>query len=165
MQQSSRRLPNLSGQFTLIEIIVAITLIGALTAVALLNFIDVGPQARVASLESLQRNLQAGTSFANAQCRLAQGCQNSGWSSAAIVNPDGTEGRMYNGYPTSNATVFASHITKWVEVSGFSIDTSNPLYTDFLSKSASKPDECKVRYIYAQEFGDAPSIALTKIGC
>lgn len=151
--------------FTIVELIVVILLLGILASTALPRFLEVGPQARIAALEGLRGSLLSGASLANAQCRLTDSCYESGWASGTIVSPDGTAGRMYNGYPTSNASSTSSHITKWVEVAGFEVDTNSNLFTDFLSDSAPTPDDCKVRYIYAQTFGEGPSIQLTTTGC
>ncbi|MEM1229589.1 MAG: prepilin-type N-terminal cleavage/methylation domain-containing protein [Pseudomonadota bacterium] len=152
--------------FTLVELVVVILLLGILAAIALPRFLNVSSEARTASLRELRGALLAGASLANMQCRLLRGCYVNGFSGAVtIVSPDGQAGQMFNGYPTSNASAFASHITRWVDVDGFVIDDSDVLVTDFSVAGASDPAHCRVRYRYAATFGAEPSVELFDSAC
>ena len=151
--------------FTLVELVVVILVLAILAAVALPRFLDVSTEARVASLASLRGSLLEGARIAHVDCRLLRDCDSPGFSPVAITSPDGNSGRMFNGYPTSNASAFASHITRWVQIDGFTVDTASVFFTDFESQGAPNPDACKARYVFAQTQESGPTVQLFTDGC
>ena len=158
--------PNQYTGFTIVELVVVVLLLGILASVALPRFIDIDREAKLASLDSLQGTLRTAAAMAHAECRLVRGCNTPGWSgSVTVTSPDGLLGQMYNGFPTSNASATSSHITRWAAVSGFEVDTASVLFTDFELTSATDPDDCKVRYSYANTFGEPPAIVVFDGGC
>lgn len=80
--------------FTLIELVVVITILGILAAFALPRFTNLETQARLASLDGLAGSLRAAAALARAQW-LAEGS-----SSALTVTMEGvTINLTANGYP------------------------------------------------------------------
>lgn len=158
--------PKRPAAFTLVELVVVILLLGILAAIALPRFVNVTQEARVGALRDLRGSLLSAMSLANAQCRLLRGCYVSNWSGAVtIVSPDGQVGQMYNGYPTANNSAFASHITRWIDASGFSVDTSSALQTEFFLDGATDPDNCRLIYRYAANFGAEATVSMLDSGC
>src|SRR5688572_32583929 len=79
--------------FTLIELVVVITILGILAAFAVPRFASLEGQARVAATQSLAGSLRSGASLAHALW-LAQGDPN-----AASVTMEGQVIAIVNGYP------------------------------------------------------------------
>jgi MSHA pilin protein MshA len=84
--------------FTLIELIVVLIILGILAAYSAVRFMDFGPQARTAVVQSLVGSLQAGAVMTHASQQL------NGLSSGANVAMGGVTIGMSYGYPTAAAS-------------------------------------------------------------
>lgn len=90
--------------FTLIELVIVITIIGILAAVAIPRYINLQTQARTAKAQALFGSIKAAASLARANCAIdlaglttPSTCTNTG----GTTNMDGTAVAMVNQYPAA----------------------------------------------------------------
>lgn len=90
--------------FTLIELIVVITIIGILAAVALPRFISAQQDARIAKMQAIFGSLRSAAALAKSRCELDL-ARNVGACTAAggSVTMDGQAVTMINRYPSAAA--------------------------------------------------------------
>ncbi len=93
--------------FTLIELIIVITIVAILAAVALPRFIDAQRDARIAKANAITGSIRSATALARARCELdlAQGLTAAGTCGNATptVNMDGATVAVVNRHPTAAA--------------------------------------------------------------
>ena len=93
--------------FTLIELVVVITILGILAAVALPRFVGMQRDARVAKAQGLYGSIRSASSLARTRCELDLAAIVSGGTctaTAGTVDMDGTAVAMVNRYPAATAT-------------------------------------------------------------
>ncbi len=100
---------NRQSGFTLIELVVVITILGILAAFAIPRFTQLDSQARIAAVTSLGGSLQSAAALAHAQY-LASG------TAPATVTMDGQSITLTNGYPSATA---AGIVNTLQDTSGF----------------------------------------------
>jgi MSHA pilin protein MshA len=144
---------NHQSGFTLIELVVVITILGILSAFAIPRFTALGTSARVAAIGALGGSLQSAAALAHAQY-LASG------TSPSTVSMEGANVTLANGYPDQAGIVAALQST-----AGFSNSTTGNVVT-FTQNSATNPANCSVAYTIATAAGTSASVSTPTIsGC
>ena len=140
--------------FSLVELVVVITILGILAAFAVPRFISLESQARLAATQSLAGSVRSGASLAHALW-LAQGNP-----ASTSVTMEGTAITMANGYP--NADTIQSTL---VDSTGFAVTAPGGTAVFTKTSPAGTPiANCFVTYTPAPVNG-SPSIVSTTGGC
>ncbi|MEK8089031.1 type II secretion system protein [Thermithiobacillus plumbiphilus] len=136
--------------FTLIELIVVITILGILAAFALPRFVDLQRDARIATLNGLAGSLKSASAMVHAKA-LAKG-----QTAGTLDIGDGQSVRLSNGYATTATIGNALQ-----DLTGFSLRNGK-----FTLTGAPTPAECYVQYTAATS-STAPATVGTPVtnGC
>lgn len=159
----SRRSTSQAG-FTLIELVIVITIVGILSAVALPRFVNLQRDARISKAQSIFGTIKAAAYLARARCEvdLSQGLAGVCTSSGGQVNMDGALVAMVNRYP--DASLAGIDVASQVSAAeGFTITQGSGQRT-FDVLGASTPSQCRITYTAAAA-NQAPLITLDTTGC
>jgi len=141
--------------FTLIEVVVVITILGILAAFAIPRFASLEGQARLASTQALAGSVRSGAAVAHALW-VAQGDP-----ASTSVTVEGQPITIANGYP-DEATIDDT----LDDYAGFTLSTSGGVAT-FTKQSGSgrAVANCFVKYTPPASVHSAPTVATTTGGC
>jgi len=137
--------------FTLIELVVVITILGILAAFALPRFAGLETNARVAAVQGLAGSVRAASALAHSVALVTGAATNT------TITLEGTSVDLSNSYPAATTLGIVSALQ---DTSGF---TDNNDGTIDLT-SAPTPGNCSVTYTAAPANG-SPSITTTTSGC
>jgi len=142
--------------FTLIELVVVITILGILAAFAIPRFTQLDSQARSAAVSALGGSLQSAAALAHAQY-LASG------TSPATVIMDGFTITLSHGYPDQTATGIQNSLQ---DISGFTPTVLGTTVT-FTKNGAPTPAACAVTYTASPALGSPAVVTLPVVttGC
>jgi len=143
------------GGFTLIELVVVITILGILAAFAVPRFASLEGQARIAATQSIGGSVRSGAALAHALW-LAQGDP-----SSTTVTMEGNAITMANGYP--NAATIASTLSE-NPPTGFSVTAGATTTINKTNSAGVAIANCLVTYTPAAANG-APGVVTTTTGC
>jgi MSHA pilin protein MshA len=144
--------------FTLIELVVVITILGILAAFAVPRFASLEGQARTAAVQGLAGSIRSGAALAHAMW-LAQGNPTS-----TSVTMEGLAVTMSNGYPSSVATTGIERTI--VDLTGFAATTSGTNRVFTKTTPGNTPiTNCFVTYQPALAANTAPVVTATVTGC
>ncbi len=143
------------GGFTLIELVVVITILGILAAFAVPRFASLEGQARLAATQSLAGSVRSGAALAHAMW-LAQGNP-----ASVSVKMEGVAIGMGNGYPT-----VAGIDDTLVEYSGFLLTTPGGAARFTKATPAGVAiANCFVSYTPPPAANGSPTVTTTTGGC
>lgn len=152
--------------FTLIELIIVITIIAILAAIALPRYIAVQRDARVAKIQGVLGTIRSATALARARCELDLAATPVGACTATggTANMDGTNITMINRHPTANLAgiLTAANLTN-ATADGLTISAGGAgagVNITIDVTGATTPATCRVTYTSATATA-APVIALT----
>jgi len=162
MKQYGRRLL-LSG-FTLIELVIVITIIGILSAIAFSRYIDIQTQARIAKAEAFYGTIVTADNLAKAVCVLdVSGVSPSPTCTATggTANMSGVSVDMVNEYPAATLTgiIAATQINPAIDQ--IIVNPGNPLTIDIVGGTT---PNCRITYTEAVT-GSSPVVTLDTSGC
>jgi MSHA pilin protein MshA len=133
--------------FTLIELVVVITILGILAAFAVPRFAALEGEARSAATQALAGSLRSSAALSHALW-LAQ-------SQPATVDMEGATITLANGYP--NLATIDDTLS---DLSGFTYDATTGVFT-----KTGTTANCTVTYAQPASAGSAPTITSVVTGC
>lgn len=143
------------GGFTLIELVVVITILGILAAFAVPRFVSLEGQARLAATQALAGSVRSGAALSHAVWLAA------GDPSSTNVTMEGQTINMAYGYPDA-----ASIATTLADTAGFAVATAGGA-TTFTKQTSSGGTvaNCLVTYTPPAAANSVPTVAVTTTGC
>lgn len=154
--------------FTLIELVIVITIIGILAAIALPRYIAAQRDARVVKMQAIYGSVRTAAALAKARCELdlGQGLTAAGTCGAATpqVNMDGVTVDMTFRYPAASATGIQAAANLDTAADGFSIATAGSTVT-LTGNGATTPANCVINYTAATSSTTAPTTTIDTSGC
>lgn len=157
-----RDLKKQNAGFTLIELIIVIVILGILAAIAAPRFINMGSDARIASLEGLEGSLRSAANLVNLKARLEN-------KTDCATDPTiqlGTDTiTLRCGYPCPHPNGIAKAVNTDPAFTWVGGNCAGVLgAVEVRLNTAPDPANCKIRYVSARATR-VPGYTLTTTGC
>jgi MSHA pilin protein MshA len=152
--------------FTLIELVIVLTVIAILAAIALPRYIAVQRDARVAKMQAIYGSVRTAAALAKARCELdLSGVVAGGLctATAGTVDMDGTAITMVNRYPGST-TAGGIQAAASIDATNDGMTVALGATATFTALGATTATTCRISYTAAAA-NAAPVIALATAGC
>lgn len=158
--------------FTLIELVIVITIIAILAAIALPRYIALQRDARAAKIQGVLGSIRSASALAKARCELDIAAVVAGGTCTAAggtANMDGVAITMINRYPTANAAGIVAAagldaVSDGLTISAGGAGANQAITFDVVG--ATNPATCRATYTSAAAANTAPVIVLTSTaGC
>ena len=148
---------SLARGFTLIELVVVITILGILAAFAVPRFISLESTARAATINSLAGSIRSAASLARGMSMAT--------ANSASVTMEGNSVTLQFNYPDAGATGIAYALSP-ISATDFTFTAGSPIATGTATwAKVGAPGTCQVTYIPPTAAGAAPTITPTTTGC
>lgn len=153
---------NKNHGFTLIELVIVIVILGILSATAAPRFLDLGSDARVATLESLEGSMRSASDLVHLKAII----ENKTDCAADPVIAVGSESiTLRCGYPCPHPGGIAKAVDTDDSFTWIGGNCGGQLgYVEVSIKDAPEPNECKIRYSSAGA-NRPPGFTATITGC
>jgi len=145
-----------SRGFTLIELVVVITILGILAAFAVPKFIALDGQARAATVNGLAGSVKSAAALARG-LSMATG-------NTASVTMEGTAVSLLNNYPDATAGGISAAINASAADFTFSAGSGTTTAATWTKVGAPTPANCVVSYTAAAA-NATPTVVVTTTGC
>jgi MSHA pilin protein MshA len=148
-----------SRGFTLIELVVVITILGILAAFAVPKFVALDGQARIATVNGLAGSVKSAAALARGMA-MATGA-------TASVSMEGATVNLLNSYPDPTLTGIAAAVNSNNGPNGdftFTAGAGVATAAKWTKDGAPTPATCAVSYTAAAA-GATPSVLVTSTGC
>lgn len=151
--------------FTLIELVIVITIIAILAAIALPRYIAAQRDARVAKMQAFYGSIRTAAALAKARCELDLAATPVGTctSTAGTANMDGLAIDMVNRYPAATAAGIQRAANIDATNDGVTVAGTGPI--TFTGNGATTPATCVITYTAAAAVGSSPTITPDFSGC
>jgi MSHA pilin protein MshA len=149
--------------FTLIELVVTISIIAILAAVALPRYIALQEQARIAKTQAIYGGIRSAAALAHAMA-LATSTVTSG---TANVSMEGQPVSLVNGYPTADGAgiVIATQLNSLSDAIAFSGGGANAGDTLQINIAGGTVGQCTVTYTAPTNPNFSPGVGVNTNAC